>query len=93
MHVKENQQKEIAQKTNSVKKKSSFIWLGGYTLVAVIAITFYILFRLQVFDLLGKYRVLLQKLSLAIFFAVVILSATKIIDLVIHKRSKGRYER
>ncbi len=93
MEVKGNQEKKIAQKTNSIKKKSSFIWLGGYIVMAVIAVTFYILFRLHIFDLLGKYQVLLQKLSLAIFFAVVILSATKIIELVIHKRSKGRYER
>ncbi len=93
MEVKQNQQAEIADKTKKIKKKSSFVWLGTYITVAILSLTAFILFRLHVFDLLGKYRLLLQKFSLAIFFAVLILSATKLIELAIQKKSKGRYNR
>jgi small-conductance mechanosensitive channel len=91
MEVKQNQKKEIEHKSNKIKKKSSFIWLGTYITVALISLTAYILFRLHTFDLLGEYRFLLKKLSLAVFFAVLILSAAKLIQLGIHKRAKGRY--
>ncbi len=93
MEVNQNQKEEINKKADKIKKKSSFIWLGSYITVALISLTAYILFRLHVFDLLGKYRMTLQKLSLAIFFAVLILSATKLIELEIQKRSKGKYNR
>lgn len=93
MEVNQNQKEEINKKADKIKKKSSFIWLGSYITVALISLTAYILFRLHVFDLLGTYRVTLQKLSLAIFFAVLILSATKLIELEIQKRSKGKYNR
>jgi small-conductance mechanosensitive channel len=93
MEVAQNQKEEIEKKANKIKKKSSFIWLGTYIIVAIISLAAYVLFRLHIFDLLGEYRMLLQKLSLAIFFAVLILSATKLIELGIHKRSKGKYNR
>lgn len=93
MDVNKDQKHEIERKAEKKKKKYSFIWLGTYITIALISLAAFILFRLHVFDILGKYRVLLQKLSLAIFFAVLIMSATKIIELVIHKRSKGRYQR
>lgn len=93
MEVNQNQEEEINKKADKIKKKSSFIWLGSYITVGLISLTAYVLFRLHVFDLLGKYRLTLQKLSLAIFFAVLILSATKLIELEIQKRSKGKYNR
>ena len=93
MEVKQNQQAEIAKRSKKTKKKSSFIWLSTYITVAIISLTAYILFRLHSFDLLGQYRLLLQKFALAIFFAVLILAATKFIELAIQKRSKGRYNR
>lgn len=93
MEVNQNQKEEIDKKADKIKKKSSFIWLGSYITVGLISMTAYILFRLHVFDLLGKYRMTLQKLSLAIFFAVLILSATKLIELQIQKKSKGKYNR
>ena len=91
MKVNTNQAKEISEKATQIKKKSSFIWLGTYIIIAVVSLVAYFLFRLHTFDLLGKYRVLLQKLSLAVFFAVIVLSAGKFIELLIHKKSQGKY--
>ncbi|MGN6530710.1 MAG: mechanosensitive ion channel family protein [Ginsengibacter sp.] len=93
MEVNQNQKQEIDKKADKIKKKSSFIWLGTYITVALISIGAYILFRIHVLDVFGKYRMTLQKLSLAIFFAVLILSATKLVELEIQKRSKGKYNR
>lgn len=90
MKVKHNSK---ALKQQARKKDTSFIWLGTYIIIAAIALTFFILFRLHVFDLLGKYRVLLQKLSLAVFFGVIILSVAKFIEISIRKRSNKRFQR
>jgi small-conductance mechanosensitive channel len=93
MEVNQNQKAEISRKADKIKKKFSFIWLGTYITVALISMAAYILSRLHVFDLLGEYRLMLQKLSLGIFFAVLILSIAKLIEIGIHKRSKGKYKR
>lgn len=90
MKVKHNSK---ALKQQARKKDTSFIWLGTYIIIAAIALTFFILFRLHVFDLLGKYRALLQKLSLAVFFGVIILSVAKFIEISIRKRSNKRFQR
>jgi small-conductance mechanosensitive channel len=89
MKVKHNSK---ALKPQARKKDTSFIWLGTYITIAAIALTFFILFRLHVFDLLGKYRALLQKFSLAVFFGVIILSVAKFIEIGIRKRSNGRFQ-
>jgi small-conductance mechanosensitive channel len=91
MEIKHNQEREAEEDDVQVKKKSSFIWLGTYITIAVISLVAYFLLRLHTFDLLGKYRALLQKLSLAVFIAVLILTARNVIELFIHKRSKGKY--
>ena len=90
MKVKHNSK---ALKQQARKKDTSFIWLGTYIIIAAIALTSFILFRLHVFDLLGKYRALLQKLSLAVFFGVIILSVAKFIEISIRKRSNKRFQR
>jgi len=82
-----------ALKPDINRKDTSFIWLGTYITIAVIALAFFILFRLHVFDLLGKYRALLQKLSLAVFFGVIILAVAKFIEISIRKRSNGKFQR
>lgn len=93
MEINQNQMAEIEHKSSENKKKSSTIWLGTYITVGVIAFAMYILFRLHIFDLLGNYRLLLQKFSLAVFFAVIILAIGKFIEVLIHKKSTGKYTR
>lgn len=93
MEVNADQKKDLIEKSRKSSRKSVKIWLGSYITVAAIAIGLYILFRLHVFDLLGSYRRILQRLSLAIFFAVLILAAGKLIELTIHRKAKEKYSR
>ena len=90
MEVKQDQKKKAGDEKNN---KVSFVWFGTYVTIGIIALSFFILFRLHIFDLLGKYRALLQKLSLAIFLAVIVLSIAKFIEISIRKRSRFIYQR
>ena len=92
MKINQNQEADIDKKESKIKKQNSFIWLGTYITISVLALAAYILFRLHIFDLLGTYRLLLQRLSLATFFAVVVLALGKFVEVLIHKKS-GRYSR
>lgn len=93
MKINQNKKVEIEKKDSKIKKKISFIWLGTYITISLIALAAYILFRLHIFDLLGKYRMLLQKFSLAVFFAVVVLAIGKLVEVLIHQNSTGKYTR
>lgn len=93
MRVDKHQMAKIERKNNKAQKKSSFVWLGTYVIISLIALAAYILLRLHIFDLLGKYRLILQKFSLAVFFAIVILAISKFVEVLIHKNSAGKYSR
>ena len=93
MKINKNQKAEIEQKESKIKKKSSFIWLGTYITISLIALATYILLRLHIFDVLGKYRLQFQKISLAVFFAVVVLAIGKLIEVAIQKKSGAKYSR
>jgi len=93
MKINQNQVAELERKNSKIKKKSSFIWLGTYVTISLIALAAYILLRLHLFDILGKFHLILQKFSLAVFFAVVVLAIGKLIEVLIHKKSSGRYTR
>jgi len=93
MRVDKHQMDKIESKNNKAQKKSSFVWLGTYVIISLIALAAYILLRLHIFDLLGKYRLILQKFSLAVFFAIVILAISKFVEVLIHKNSAGKYSR
>jgi small-conductance mechanosensitive channel len=93
MDFNKDQKKDIHEKAEKNEKKNSFIWLGTYIVIAVIAIVFYLLFGFHIFDLLGTYRLKLKNLSLAVFLGVLILIFAKFIEIRIKKRSKGRYTR
>ena len=92
MKIDQNQVADADNKESQIKKQNSFIWFGTYITISLLALTAYILFRLHIFDLLGTYRLLLQRLSLATFFAVVVLALAKFVEVLIHKKS-GRYSR
>jgi small-conductance mechanosensitive channel len=93
MKLNQKEPPQIPDKDVKKKKKNSFIWLGTYVTIALIALAAHILSRLHFFDLLGKYSLLLQKWSLAVFIAVVILSLGKFAEVLIHSKSKGKYSR
>lgn len=93
MQINKNQKTELEKKDGKIKKKPSFIWLGTYITISLIALAAYILLRLHVFDILGYFHLILQKFSLAVFIAVVILAISKFVEVLIHKKSEGKYSR
>ena len=62
-------------RTKDAVKKAK-LWLGTYLLLSAGCVVVYVLLRLHVFDLLGRYRDILQKISLgaACMFVVLLLS-------------------
>ena len=93
MKIRQNQQADIEKKESKIKKQSSSLWLGTYITISLFALAAYILLKLHIFDLLGKYRMMLQRLSLATFVAIVILALEKWAEVLIQKKSTGKYSR
>jgi small-conductance mechanosensitive channel len=87
MDVKLKQQSPASKKEKSKKLKNQKAWLGSYLVIAAICIAVYFLVRLEVFYMNDKTRQLIQNVSLAGFFAIVILSAAKFIEMIILKKS------
>jgi small-conductance mechanosensitive channel len=85
--------KKAASVKRSTHKKRKIVWLGSYAVIALICIAGYALLRFYFKDAAGKYNDVLQKVSLAGFFAVLILSASKFTELLILQRSGSRYKR
>jgi small-conductance mechanosensitive channel len=85
--------KSIPEKNKIVAHTSKFIWLGSYITAAVIFLAAHILFRLHALNVLGKYRPLLEKLSLALFLGVLVLAAAKFIELLIERKSHSKFKR
>jgi len=95
MDIEKNPKKEKTVSKVSAEKKADKqkIWVSTYIILGVIFIAVYFLLRLHVFEVFGKYRLTLEKLSLAAILAMVILTAIKIAELFIHKRSHTEYRR
>src|SRR4051812_26425746 len=85
MEVEKHQEKRAAKKVTKTKEKSQFVWLGTYITLAVIFLGAYVLIRFDVIAIPDNYHDLLQKFSLAGFFGILILSASKIIEIIIVK--------
>lgn len=64
------------------------MWFLSYLLLAISGITLFLLLKLQVFEYIGKYRVLLQKVSLLLGIAAFILAGTKVIERIWLRRTK-----
>lgn len=63
------------------------VWISTYIFLALVCLTAFFLFRLEVFNLLGTYRLLLMRLSLAGFFCLVVLILAKIVEGIVSKKS------
>jgi small-conductance mechanosensitive channel len=89
-----NSNKEIHKKEKKVKQAKHSgkhkVWIGTYIFLAVICIAVYFLLRVQYFGVLDVYRSLLLKLSLAAFFSFIVLIISKLIEVVVAKRSQRR---
>lgn len=75
------------------KRRQQRIWLAGNILFALIFICTYLLLKLEIFELFGNYRVVIQKFALGGFFSVLILAFSKWVELTIMKRRESRVDR
>ena len=86
MDVKTNREvnEEVTENKDQGKHKA---WIVSYIIIAVICIAVYFLLQFRVFGLLGTYRALLQRLSLAGFVVFIVFIITRGIEVVVAKRS------
>lgn len=83
-----NTNKEIKETVNSSGVEGRHkAWIVSYSIIAFICLAFYFLLQFRVFGLLGTYRSLLQRLSLAGFVVFIVFIITRIIESVVTKRS------
>jgi small-conductance mechanosensitive channel len=86
MDVKTN--REINEEADkNINKSRHKAWVVSYIIIAVICIAVYFLLQFRVFGLLGTYRALLQRLSLAGFVVFIVFIITRGIEVVIAKRA------
>jgi len=86
MDVKTN--KEINKKVKEASSdKKHKVWIVSYVVTALICLSVYFLLQFRVFGLLGTYRSLLQRLSLAGFVVFIVFISTRAIEAVVTKRS------
>jgi small-conductance mechanosensitive channel len=78
---------------NAGEETKKRIWIVSYLLLAAGALTAYFLLKLHVFNVIGNYREVLQKISLATCISVVILAIAKAVESVLVKRTKVAYTR
>lgn len=79
---------EINEEANKHTSKGRHkAYIVSYIIIAVICIAVYFLLQFRVFGLLGTYRTLLQRLSLAGFVVFIVFIITRGIEVVIAKRS------
>lgn len=79
--------KEEKLTVNGIRHK---VWIVTYIIIALCCLAFYFLLQFRVFGLLGAYRSLLQRLSLAGFVVFVVFIATRMIESVVAKHSHAR---
>jgi small-conductance mechanosensitive channel len=75
------------QKSITKKVKSEQIWLGSYLVFMVIFLAAWLLLRMDVFEVFGKYRETVQKLSLGGFISCVVLGISKLLQLLILRKA------
>ena len=89
MDVKK-QKSELAPLSKIGKEKMQTrqkVWIGSYLFLLFIFIAAYFLLRLEVFNIFGKYRMTLQKVSLGGIFMILILTAAKFAEFIITSKS------
>lgn len=89
MDVKTN--KEITKEVENADVESKHkIWIISYIIIALVCLAVYFLLRFRVFGLLGMYRGLFQRLSLAGIVVCIVFIITRGIESVVAKRSPTR---
>ncbi|MBC8046968.1 MAG: mechanosensitive ion channel [Fimbriimonadaceae bacterium] len=95
MDTKKPQKKYRSLRKIDPEKKETErkFWLWSYVIIAVIFIAAYFLLKLDVFNVFGHYKDILQKISLGGFISVVILVIAKYLEIIIIKRSHAPADR
>lgn len=89
MDVKTN--REIKEEVNDASVNSKHkVWIVSYIIIALVCLAVYFLLQFHVFGLLGTYRSLLQRLSLAGFVVFIVFIITRGVESVVTKRSPTR---
>jgi small-conductance mechanosensitive channel len=86
MDVKTNKETRKEAKKATDEKRHR-LWIFSYIIVAIACIAVYFLLQFRVFGLLGNYRLLLQRLSLAGIVVSIVFIVTRSIEKVVAKRS------
>lgn len=76
--------KEVLKEKNAVKHR---IWIVTYTLIALGCLAAYFLLKFRVFNVLGTYRLSLQRLSLAGVLVFVVMIVMKGVEKIVAKKS------
>lgn len=90
MDIKKKKEQNSLPKKKTVRQiqHAHKYWIGGYVVLAIFCIAAYFLLRLKVFEIFGTYLTFLKKISLACFFAFVVLIAGRIAEMLAMNRSK-----
>lgn len=86
MEVKTNKE----QKEEPVTTRNHKLWIGGYIVLALASFTVYFLLHLHFFGLLGSYRAMLQKLTLAAGISFLVLMIERFAEKIISNQSHER---
>jgi len=90
MDIKHNPHHDHHPGTHS---KKEFVWLGSYIIAALVCIATWLFIRMEIITIPAKYHSLLQKLSLGLFFAILIMAISKLIQILIVRKSHSKYKR
>jgi small-conductance mechanosensitive channel len=88
MDVNDTSQKPPA-KTRQAETTHKF-WIGGYAILALLSLAFWLLFGLHIFESFGSYLPLIKKVALGCFFVFVILVMSRSAEMVVSKKSHTR---
>lgn len=90
MDVKRPKNNKIAR---DVKTEKHFVWLWSYILLAAVFFTTHFLLRFQAISISAKYHQGFQNLSLALFLSVLVLTASKFLEIIIIKKTRTKFKR
>src|SRR5689334_11682150 len=74
-------------------RKTQFVWLSTFITFGLLFIGVYFILQFNPFSIPGNYSATLKKIALAGFFAIVILSVSKTLEIFIVRRSHSKYKR
>ena len=91
MDVKKTKAQKTPSKKSPVEKiETHKYWVGGYAFIALICLAAYFLLQLRVFEVYAPRLQLFKKISICLFFALLILITGRITEMLIVKRSQSK---